>query len=90
MATEQQQQQGGLLGSAPAGLPPLQSTLIVQQQPGQSVYVQQQVGVPHVILVTVTLLFEYYSLVGHLVLAHLWLMLPPDRVARGIFKLFPW
>ena len=85
MATEQQQQ-GGLLGSAPAGLPPLQSTLIVQQQPGQSVYVQQQVGVPHVVLVAVTLLFEYYSLVGHLVLAHLWLMLPPDRVARGILS----
>ena len=45
VATEQQLPQGGLLGSAPAGLPPLQSTLIVQQQPGQSVYVQQQVGI---------------------------------------------
>ena len=60
-----------LLGSAPAGLPPLQSTLIVQQQPGQSVYVQQQVGVQSLLT-----LLEYSVAICHL---SLWLLLFADK-----------
>ena len=43
LSTVNHSTRAGILGPPPTGIPPLHSTLIVQHQPGQSVYVQQQI-----------------------------------------------